>query len=414
MSMLRQTIQGARAALPALLELDTGARNALVHRMADALLRNQAPILDANQLDLQHAEQAGLSAALIDRLRLDAARLAALAQSLHEVAELPDPLRDQGAPQVRADGLRLRQIAAPLGVVAMIYESRPNVTADAAALCLKAGNACVLRGGKEARESNLAIAASLKSALSDAQLPVDLITLLDDPDRQLLNELLQLDELVDLVIPRGGEALIRFVSEHSRIPVIKHYKGVCHLYVDAEADLTQAMALLVDGKAQRPGVCNALECLLLDRTIAADFLPQVAEQMSALKVEVRASNDALPWLPAALPNEEWGVEYLDRILAVRVVDGLNGALQHIAQFGSHHTEVICTQNPDKAARFVRLVDASAVVVNASSRFNDGGELGLGAEIGISTTKLHAYGPMGLDSLTCRKWVVQGEGHVRHR
>ena len=414
MSTLQQTIKRARAALPALLDLDTAARNAVVHGMADALLTDQATILEANHNDLQRAKQSKLSAALTDRLRLDPSRLTALAASLHEVAELPDPLRDQAASTIRGDGLQLRQIAAPLGVVAMIYESRPNVTADAAALCLKAGNACVLRGGKEARDSNLAIAASLKSALSAAQLPEDLITFLDDPDRQLLNELLQLDELVDLVIPRGGEALIRFVSDHSRIPVIKHYKGVCHLYVDAEADLSQALALLIDGKAQRPGVCNALECLLVDRTIAADFLPRVAHQMSALKIELRASADALPWLPAAFPNEEWGVEYLDRILAVRLVDGLNGALAHIAQYGSHHTEVICTQNPVKAARFVRLADASAVVVNASSRFNDGGELGLGAEIGISTTKLHAYGPMGLDSLTCRKWVVQGDGHVRHR
>nr|WP_225444357.1 glutamate-5-semialdehyde dehydrogenase [Pseudomarimonas arenosa] len=411
---MRQQIERARAGLPALLELDAGARSTLISRMGESLVRDQAEILRANQADLQRAEAAGLSAAMVDRLRLDEDRLHGLAIALRLVAELPDPLRDDAELRIREDGLRLRQVRAPLGVIAMIYESRPNVTADAAALCLRAGNACVLRGGKEARESNLAIAASLQSVLRDAGLPSELISVLDDPDRSLLNELLRLDDLIDLVIPRGGEALIRFVAEHSRIPVIKHYKGVCHLYVDAEADLDQALSLLVDGKAQRPGVCNALECLLVDRAIAADFLPRVGQRMAELEVKIRASADALPWLPQAEPNDEWGVEYLDRVLAIRLVDGLNAALDHIAHYGSHHTEVICTRNADKAARFVRQVDASAVAVNASSRFNDGGELGLGAEIGISTTKLHAYGPMGLDSLTCRKWVIEGQGHIRHR
>ena len=403
-SPLRQQLQRARAGLPALLALDAASRNALIRQMADALLRDQAQILQANQTDLARAESANLSAAMIDRLRLDAERLQALSLALQQVAELPDPLRDDARVRMRDDGLRLRQVRAPLGVIAMIYESRPNVTADAAALCLKAGNACVLRGGKEARESNLAIARSLQSALQAAGLPTELLRQLDDPDRSLLNELLRLDDLVDLVIPRGGEALIRFVAEHSRIPVIKHFKGVCHLFVDAEADLDQALALLVD----------ALECLLVDRRIAADFLPRVAGKMAQLQVELRAAPEALHWLPGAVANEEWGVEYLDRVLGIKLVDGLNAALDHIARYGSQHTEVICTRNADTAARFVRQVDASAVVVNASSRFNDGGELGLGAEIGISTTKLHAYGPMGLDSLTCRKWVIEGQGHIRHR
>ena len=414
MSELKNRLEHARAALPALLSLDADARNGLIRRMAQALRDDQASILAANGSDLARAKEQHLNAAMTDRLRLDGERLQALAKALDTIAELPDPLRDDAERRHREDGLQLRQMRAPLGLIAMIYESRPNVTADAAALCLKAGNACVLRGGKEASDSNQAIARSLQSALKSAGLPEQLLTVLDDPDRQLLNELLTLDELVDLVIPRGGEALIRFVVRHSRIPVIKHYKGVCHLYVDGDADLDQALALLVDGKARRPGVCNALECLLVDQPVAADFLPRVAASMAEHGVQLQASADALPYLPGAQANDEWGIEYLDRVLAVRVVDGLDQALSHIARYGSHHTEVICSRDPAKTQRFVRQVDASAVVVNASSRFNDGGELGLGAEIGISTSKLHAYGPMGLDSLTCRKWVIEGNGQVRHR
>lgn len=298
----------------------------------------------------------------------------------------------------------------------MVYESRPNVTADAAALCFKSGNACLLRGGSEARHSNAALAAALHSALAEHAIDPSCVCVLDDPDRALLHGLLERDDLVDLVIPRGGEALIRHVVEHSRIPVIQHYKGVCHLFVDREADLDLALRLLVDGKAMRPGVCNALECLLVDAALADRFLPAVAAAMSQHTVALRACPQALPHLPDAdaAGDQDWGHEYLDRTLAVRVVDDFDAALAHIRQYGSHHTEVIATRNAQRAARFINEVDASAVMVNASSRFNDGGELGLGAEIGISTTKLHAYGPMGLESLTCRKWVVEGEGQVRHR
>lgn len=409
-------LRATRATLPRLRGLDGARRDALVRAMAAALRANAASIEAENAKDLAAAEAAGRSAALVDRLRLDAPRIAALADALDAIAALPDPLRDDAPPTVRADGLRIRRKPAPLGVVAMVYEARPNVTADAAALCLKAGNACVLRGGSEARHSNLAVAAALHAALRDQGIDPAALRVLDDPDRTQLNDLLKRDDLVDLIIPRGGEALIRFVAEHSRIPVIRHYKGVCHLFVDAEADLDLALRLLVDGKARRPGVCNALECLLVDARVAGDFLPRVAASMAAEQVAVHACDRALSLLPGAAPatDDDWGQEYLDRILAVRVVDGLDAALEHIGRYGSNHTEVIATRNPDTARRFTDLVDASAVVVNASSRFNDGGELGLGAEIGISTTKLHAYGPMGLDSLTCRKWVLEGDGQVRHR
>jgi glutamate-5-semialdehyde dehydrogenase len=409
-------LHATRATLPRLRGLDGTRRDALVRAMAVALRANAATIEAENARDLAAAEAAGRSAALVDRLRLDAPRIAALADALDAIAALPDPLRDSEPPTVRADGLRIRRKPAPLGVVAMVYEARPNVTADAAALCLKAGNACVLRGGSEARHSNLAVAAALHGALREQGVEPAALRVLDDPDRSQLNALLKRDDLVDLIIPRGGEALIRFVAEHSRIPVIRHYKGVCHLFVDAEADLDLALRLLVDGKARRPGVCNALECLLVDARVAKDFLPRVAASMAAEQVVLRACERALPLLPGASPAtaDDWGQEYLDRVLAVRVVDGLDAALAHIGRYGSHHTEVIATRNPDTARRFTELVDASAVVVNASSRFNDGGELGLGAEIGISTTKLHAYGPMGLEALTCRKWVLEGDGQVRHR
>lgn len=413
---LDENLRATRSTLPALRALDRGRRDALIVAMAASLRRNAAHIAAENTKDLAAAEAAGRNPALVDRLRLDAPRIAALADALDAIAALPDPLRDDEPPTVRADGLRIRRKPAPLGVIAMVYEARPNVTADAAALCLKAGNACVLRGGSEARHSNLAVAAALHEALREQGIDPAALRVLDDPARSQLNDLLKRDDLVDLIIPRGGEALIRFVAENSRIPVIRHYKGVCHLYVDRDADLDLALRLLVDGKARRPGVCNALECLLVDATVADALLPRVAESMREEQVTLRACERARPLLPGstAAADADWGQEYLDRILAVRVVDGFDAALAHIARYGSNHTEVIVTRNPDTARRFTDLVDASAVVVNASSRFNDGGELGLGAEIGISTTKLHAYGPMGLESLTCRKWVLDGDGQVRHR
>ena len=303
----------------------------------------------------------------------------------------------------------------PLGVIAMIYEARPNVTSDAAGLCFKAGNAVVLRGGSEAFHSNHAVAAALHEALEAEGIPAAAVTLLPTTDRAAITELLQLNELIDLVIPRGGEGLIRFVDEHSRIPVIKHYKGVCHLYVDRAADFAIALDLLVDGKTSRPGVCNALETLLVHQDVAEDFLPLAHERLTALGVELRGDERTRAVLPdvAEATEEDYAAEYLALILAVRVVDGYEAAVAHIARFGSDHTEVIVTDDLPTARRFVADVNSSVVLVNASSRFSDGGELGLGAEIGISTTKLHAFGPMGLEALTTQKFVVYGQGETRH-
>ncbi len=414
-SSLLIKLRAARASLPSLVALTAEARDRAVSAMANGLRNNANALVAANARDLAAGCDTGLTPALLDRLKLDATRIESLASALAAVAALPDPLADSAAPSIHSNGLRLRQKPAPLGVVAMIYESRPNVTAEAAALCFKAGNACVLRGGREARHSNLAIARILEQALRECAINVDCVQVLDDPDRSQQAELLTRDDLVDVIIPRGGEALIRHVVANSRIPVIRHYKGVCHLFVDREADLAMAQRLLIDGKASRPGVCNALECLLVHRDIAATWLPDAAAALMARGVELRGCSTSRALVPtiAEATEEDWGFEFLAPVLAIRVVDDLDDALAHIRRYGSNHTEVICSTDAAACARFVNEVDASAVVVNASSRFNDGGELGLGAEIGISTSKLHAYGPMGLASLTTRKWVIEGEGQIRH-
>jgi glutamate-5-semialdehyde dehydrogenase len=414
-SALVEALQATRATLPALLTLSASVRNDVLGSMAQGLRDGCATILEANTADVSAARAAGQAPALLDRLALDAGRLESIAAALERVARQPDPLVDDGQGEHLANGLRIRQKAAPLGVVAMVYEARPNVTAEAAALCFKAGNACVLRGGSEARRSNLAIAAVLHAALRQHGIAAAAVRVLDDPDRSQLAELLRHDDLIDLVIPRGGEALIRHVAENSRIPVIRHYKGVCHLYIDRAADPAQAMALAIDGKTSRPGVCNATECLLLHSDVAAALLPPLSSALAARGVELRGCPRTRAVLPSIRPasDDDWGREYLDLVLAVKVVDDLDAALAHIRLHGSNHTEAICTEDPAAAMRFINEVDASAVMHNASTRFNDGGELGLGAEIGISTSKLHAYGPMGLASLTCRKWVVEGDGQVRH-
>jgi glutamate-5-semialdehyde dehydrogenase len=411
---LVDALRATRATLPALLRLAPADRDAVVRSMAAALRADCAAICAANAADLEAARAAGQAPALLDRLRLDAARVKAIAAALEAIAALPDPLADDGAVQQRPNGLRVRQRPIPLGVVAMVYEARPNVTAEAAALCFKAGNACVLRGGSEARRSNAAIAAALHGALAGHGIDPAAVRVLDDPDRVLLAALLEQDELIDLVIPRGGEALIRHVAQHARMPVIRHYKGVCHLYLDRAADPAQAVALAVDGKTSRPAVCNALECLLVHRDLAPALLPALAAALQSRGVELRGCPQARALVPSmtAADETDWGREYLDLVLAVRVVDDLDDALAHIRRHGSHHSEAICTTDAAAAARFLAEVDASAVLHNASTRFNDGGELGLGAEIGIATSKLHAYGPMGLASLTCRKWVIEGEGQVR--
>jgi glutamate-5-semialdehyde dehydrogenase len=364
---------------------------------------------------MKKAAERGVKGAMLDRLRLDASRMAGIADALREVATLPDPVGVVTRRDVRPNGVVIERQRIPLGLIAMIYEARPNVTADAAALCLKAGNAVLLRGGSEARASNAAIAACLHAALREEALPEAAVSLVADPAREHVLELLQLSDLVDLAIPRGGESLIRFVAEHARVPVIKHYKGVCHLYVDRAADVAQALDLLVDGKASRPGVCNALETLLVHRDVAATFLPLAMERLATRGVEVRGcerSRAIVPQMHEAT-DEDYAAEYLDFVIAVRVVDDLDVALAHIARFGSDHTEVIATTDASAAEAFVRGTRSSAVMVNASSRFNDGSQLGLGAEIGISTTRLHAYGPMGAESLTIERFVVRGEGQVRH-
>ncbi|WP_408950283.1 glutamate-5-semialdehyde dehydrogenase [Lysobacter sp. Hz 25] len=417
---VRALAQQARDASVVLAALDGAARRCLIEAMAAQLDASSDRILAANAEDLGRGEAAGLSAAMLDRLRLDPSRLAAIAAALREVAAQADPLGEITRRETRPNGLVIERQRVPLGLIAMIYEARPNVTADAAALCLKAGNAVLLRGGSEARASNAAIAACLHAALREQGLPAAAVSLIEDPAREHVLELLQLSDLVDLAIPRGGEGLIRFVAEHARVPVIKHYKGVCHLYVDRAADLDLALGLLIDGKASRPGVCNALETLLVHGDIAADFVPRTLAALAGRGVQVRGCERTRA-LAANLPagtvqpadEGDYAAEYLDLIIAAKVVDGLDEALAHIARFGSDHTEVIATEDAATAEAFVRGTRSSAVMVNASSRFNDGGQLGLGAEIGISTTRLHAYGPMGVESLTIERFVVRGAGQVRH-
>ncbi|UOV05808.1 glutamate-5-semialdehyde dehydrogenase [Pseudoxanthomonas sp. F37] len=404
-----------RDASAAIASLPTEAKNALLRAMADALAADEAAILAANGRDLEAASAKGIGSAMLDRLRLDTARLQGIAAAVREVAELPDPVGQVTRAYDRPNGIHVQRVRVPLGVIAMIYEARPNVTADAAALCLKAGNAVILRGGSEAIHSNTAIAASLKRALRDAGLPEAVLTLVQDLRRETILELIQLSDIVDLVIPRGGEGLIRFVAEHARVPVIKHYKGVCHQYVDAGADEDLALALLLDGKVSRPSACNALETLLVHRDIAPGFLPKAAAALRARGVELRVDEAGRAWIPDAVAatEEDFAAEFLDLVLAIGVVDDLDAAIAHVRRHTSDHTEVIITRDPARADAFVHALRSAVVMVNASSRFSDGGELGLGAEIGISTTRLHSYGPMGLEALTVERFVVRGEGQVRH-
>ena len=409
-----QALQAREAAL-AIAQLSTTGKDALLRAMADALEADAATILEANARDIEAAAAKGVGSAMQDRLRLDAKRLKGVADALREVAELPDPVAQVTRAYDRPNGIHVERVRVPLGVIAMIYEARPNVTADAAALCLKAGNAVILRGGSEAIHSNTAIAAALKRALREAGLPEAVVTLVEDLRRETILELIQLNDIVDLVIPRGGEGLIRFVAEHARVPVIKHYKGVCHQYVDAPADLGIALELLVDGKVSRPAACNSLETLLVHADVAASFLPRAARELRGRGVELRGCERSRAIVPDMVEatEDDYAAEYLDLILAVRVVDGLEQAIEHIQRYTSDHTEVIVTADASHAERFVQALRSAVVMVNASSRFSDGGELGLGAEIGISTTRLHSYGPMGLEALTVERFVVRGEGQVRH-
>lgn len=391
-------------------------------RLADLLLARAPEMLAANAADVEAARAAGLDAPRLDRLTLTPRIMDEMADACRHVAQLPDPVGVVEEQWQRPNGLMVGRMRIPLGVVAMIYEARPNVTIDAAILCLKAGNAVILRGGSEARQSNLALAGLLHEALTAAGLPADAAQIVDSTDRSAVTALCKLDQFIDVMIPRGGEALVRAVCEAATMTVLKHFKGVCHLYVDESADLTMAVDLAHNGKVQRPGVCNALECLLVHEAVAPALLPRIGERLGAAGVEFRACPQSLPLLADAarkaggkvqpLQDSDLGQEFHDLILAVRVLPSLDAALDHIDAYGSGHTEVICTTSLAHAQRFTREANASLTAVNASSRFNDGGQLGLGAEIGISTSRLHAYGPMGVRELTATKFVAFGTGQVR--
>ncbi|MBU0674556.1 MAG: glutamate-5-semialdehyde dehydrogenase [Proteobacteria bacterium] len=408
--MARATRKAARQ----MARLSTEVKNRLLENIARGLKEQEGFIQAENDKDLAAGREKGLSEAMLDRLTLSPKVINSMIQGLHEVAALPDPVGEISEMVKRPTGIMVGRMRIPLGVVGMIYESRPNVTVDAAALCLKAGNGVFLRGGSEAIHSNLALAQIIRDALVEESIDPAVVQVVPMTDREAINVMVSLEEFIDLIIPRGGEGLIRYVSEHSRIPVLKHYKGVCHLFVDETADFEMAIKIVMNGKVQRPGVCNSLEAMLVHRKIADHFLPLAAKELLEAGVELRGCATTCLLVPGCTPAqpEDWGMEFLDLILAVKVVDDLDEAMDHIVHHGSQHTEVIVTENYSNAQRFLREIDASAVMVNASSRFSDGGQFGLGTEIGISTTKLHAYGPMGLKELTARKFIVFGEGQVR--
>jgi glutamate-5-semialdehyde dehydrogenase len=414
MSLIKALSQKAAQAAQILSVLDEIVKNAVLLDMAKSLRENTTGIIEENVKDLVNAKNNSLSDAMVDRLTLDEERIEAMAEGLETVAILPDPVgveRDLGT---RPNGLQIRKMRVPLGVVCMIFEARPNVTADAAGLCFKSGNAAILRGGKEALASSLYIANILQNVLQKHDLPRELISVVPNADRALMQELMEQKDYIDVIIPRGGEGLINYVTENSKIPVIQHFKGVCHLYIDKDADIETAINLLVNGKTQRTGVCNALEGLLVHEDIAKEFLSIAGAILEEHSVKVNSCENSSKYFNNAtvINLDGFGEEYLDLEIAVRIVPSVESAMEHIARFGSNHTEVICTKNELTAKRFQRAVDSSVVMVNASSRFSDGSQLGLGAEIGIATTKLHAYGPMGLESLTIEKYLVNGVGQVR--
>jgi glutamate-5-semialdehyde dehydrogenase len=402
--------EGARALARAL----SGQKNAALMEMAGALKKRSKELITENKRDVQFAKEKGLSIALIDRLRLNEKRIDEMAKGLAEVAALPDPVGEITKMWQRPNGMSVGKMRVPIGVIGIIYESRPNVTADAAGLCLKAGNAVILRGGSEALHSNKAIVKVLRDTLKKQGLHQGAITFIDIPDREAIMEMLKLEGTVDLIIPRGGEALIRAVTENSRIPVLKHYKGVCHVFVDKDADLIMAEELCFNAKVQRPGTCNAMETMLVDEAMAEGFLPRMMKRFETAGVELRGCRKTLAIYPdiTEVKEEDFYREYLDLILNVKVVEDMDEAMEHIAKYGSAHSDAIVTINHERAMRFLREVDSSAVFVNASTRLNDGFQFGLGAEIGISTDKIHARGPMGLEELTCTKFIVLGNGQLR--
>ncbi|HUL21629.1 MAG TPA: glutamate-5-semialdehyde dehydrogenase [Thermodesulfobacteriota bacterium] len=411
---VKEMARRAKEASRQLAQVSTAVKNEALLEMAEDLERNQEPLIEENRKDLVSAEKNRLSSSLIDRLRLTPSVIGGMAEGLREVARLPDPVGEVVRMWKRPNGLSVGRMRIPIGVIGIIYESRPNVTADASGLCLKSGNSVILRGGSEAFHSNQAIGKILRKVLTRRALPQDAIQVFPHTERDAIREMLRLEDQIDLIIPRGGEELIRFVTDHSKIPVIKHYKGVCHIFIDETADLEMAVRICLNAKVQRPGVCNAVETLLVHEKAARRLLPKVAEALEKEGVELRGcprTRKILPHVKKAL-EEDWFREYLDLILSVKVVKGVEEAIEHIATYGSLHTEAIITSNYQNAQRFLKEVNSSCVLVNASTRFNDGFELGLGAEIGISTSKLHAFGPMGLEELTTTKFVVYGEGQIR--
>jgi glutamate-5-semialdehyde dehydrogenase len=417
MSLHEDMVQIGEQALKAsreLVEFNSRKKNAILHSMADELEAHRDDIAAANELDMKAAREAGLDAAMQDRLLLTPARINSMIASLRDVAALKDPVGDKISRWLRPNGLEIIKQRVPIGVIGIIYESRPNVTLDTGGLCLKTSNAVILRGGKEARHSNAIIADLMIEGGRKKGLPDHAVQLIRTTDREAVRELVQLKDYVDLVIPRGGEALIKAVSEQAHVPVIKHYKGVCHTYIDASADLEMALAIVINAKCQRPGVCNAMETLLVHRDVAQEFLPQLATVAADKDVELRGDSAAREIVPEMVPADEsdWYAEYLSLILAVKVVDSVEEAVEHINTYGSRHSDAIVAQSESAQKTFAQAVDSSAVYINASTRFTDGAEFGMGAEIGISTDKIHARGPMGLEELTTYKYVVYGKGQIR--
>ena len=410
---MREVGRRARAAARVLARAVTGDKNAALHAMAGAIEARQAELLEANAADLAAGREAGLDAALLDRLELNPARIAAMAEGLRQIAALPDPVGAVTDLDYRPSGIQVGRMRVPLGVVGIIYESRPNVTADAAGLCLKSGNAAILRGGSEAARSNQAIAACIGAGLREAGLPETAVQVIETTDRAAVGELIAMPEYVDVIVPRGGKGLIERISNEARVPVIKHLHGICHVYIDGAADLDKAIRVAYNAKTQRYGTCNTMETLLVDAAIAGQVLPPLAQRYREAGVELRGcerTRALIEALPAT--DEDWDTEYLAPILSIRVVDGLEAAMDHIYRHGSGHTDAIVTEDLGRARRFLAEVDSSSVMVNASTRFADGFEYGLGAEIGISTDKIHARGPVGLEGLTSQKFIVIGDGHVR--
>jgi len=393
--------------------LKSAKKKEILNKMADALESKQDYIIEQNSLDMNNAKYAKLSSAMIDRLLLDSSRVRAMANSLREIAMLKEPVGRVLDGWITDDGLRIEKVSVPIGVIGVIYESRPNVTADVGALCFKSGNVAILKGGKEALYSNRAIAKILQNVLQENGLPKEIISLLPDSSREGVDYLIKQDRYVDLIVPRGGEALIRYVSKNATVPVVKHDKGLCHTYIEKSADFDMAIDIAINAKCDRPGVCNAMETLLVDKDIATEFLPKIKEAFDKESTELRADKESLDIIEAKLATkEDYDTEYLANILSIKLVDGLDSAIDHISKYGSGHSEAIITQNYEAAEEFLNRVDASSVYVNASTRFTDGGAFGFGAEVGISTNKLHARGPMGINELTTYKFKIYGNGQTR--